>query len=284
MNKGKLLYRLLVLLLVIIMLLSGSYVAGYIFDSVRQKNEYDALAAQVSALRQEAAGKKDTAPVSKPSVTPAAPDAPADPADSAQPTEAPVSGEPSVLPEYAPFYERNADLIGWMYIDGTNIDYPVMQTPDRVDYYLKRNFEKEASDHGCLYVRETCDVWEPSDNVTVYGHHMKDGTMFYDLKKYLKKEFWEENQTVNFDTLYEHHTYTIFSVFTTTATVGQGFKYHRFENAEDEAEFNEFVATCKKLSKYDTGITPIYGDKLICLSTCEYSQDNGRLVVVAVRN
>ena len=188
------------------------------------------------------------------------------------------------MPEYVLPYQKNPDLVGWMTIDGTPINYPVMQTPDRVDYYLHRNFEKKESSHGCLYVRESCDVFAPSDNLTIYGHHMKDGSMFASLDEYRKMEFWEEYPEIQFDTLYARQTYTIFAVFKTTASVGEGFSYHRFEDAEDEAEFNEFVSTCKKLSFYDTGITPEYGDKMITLSTCEYSQDNGRLVVVAVRN
>ncbi len=85
------------------------------------------------------------------------------------------------------------------------------------------------------------------------------------------------------DTLYEMHTYKIMAVFLTTATVDQGFAYHRFENAADGAEFESFVTRCKQLSLYDTGVEAAYGDKLITLSTCEYSQSNGRLVVVAKR-
>ena len=81
----------------------------------------------------------------------------------------------------------------------------------------------------------------------------------------------------------EYHTYKIFAVFKTSANIGQGFSYHQFVDAENEKEFNDFVSKCKELSFYDTGITPVYGDKLICLSTCEYTLDNGRLVVAAVR-
>ena len=108
--------------------------------------------------------------------------------------------------------------------------------------------------------------------------------MFARLDNYLKKDFYEKYPSIRFDTLYERHTYTIFAVFTTTASVGRGFAYHLFEDAADEADFQDFVSTCKSLSLYETGITPVYGDKLITLSTCEYSQDNGRLVVVAVRD
>ena len=86
-----------------------------------------------------------------------------------------------------------------------------------------------------------------------------------------------------FDTLTQLHTYKIIAVFKTTATEGKGFSYHTFVNAADQAEYDEYVNTCKELSLYDTGETAQYGDKLITLSTCEYSQSHGRLVVVAKR-
>ena len=108
--------------------------------------------------------------------------------------------------------------------------------------------------------------------------------MFTGLDKFRKQSFWENHHTINFDTIYERHTYTVFAVFVTTATAEEGFSYHLFEDAADEAEFDHFVSACKALADYDTGITPQYGDKLICLSTCEYSQFNGRLVVAAVRD
>lgn len=268
----KFLYWLLVIILVITTLISGSFVARYLWDAWQQKNEYSALAAQVAASR---------ADISMPTEAPTSSNTPTQPVQPAEP-DAPT--EPTILPEYAALYEENSDLVGWMVIDGTPINYPVMQTPDRVDYYLYRNFKKENNSHGCLYVRESCDVFAPSDNITIYGHHMKDGSMFASLKKFRKQSFWEEYHTIDFDTLYERHSYTVFAVFTTTASIGEGFTYHMFEDAATEEEFNDFVSTCKSLALYDTGITPTYGDKMICLSTCEYSQENGRLVVMAVRN
>lgn len=270
MKISKILYWLLVTALVAIFLISGSIVARYVIDSVQQKSEYDTLASAVEQARADAL--RETKPEAAPAVS--------DPASSVPP--APT--EPVILPEYASTYEDHPDLVGWMVIDGTPINYPVVQRPDQVDYYLKRNFEGEPSEHGCLYVRESCDVFAPSDNVTIYGHHMKDGSMFAGLDNFRKQSFWEDYRTIRFDTLYERHTYTVFAVFTTTASVGEGFAYHLFEDAADEAEFDAFVATCKSLSDYDTGITPEYGDKMICLSTCEYSQLNGRLVVMAVRD
>ena len=132
-------------------------------------------------------------------------------------------------------------------------------------------------------MREQCDVYAPSDNVVIYGHYSKGGGMFYPLKNYRKKSYWQEHQTFTFDTLYERHTYQIFAVFKTSANFGEGFAFHWFNDASSQEEFDEYVATVKELAMYETGITAEYGDKLVSLCTCEYTLDNGRLVVVAKR-
>lgn len=188
-----------------------------------------------------------------------------------------------ILKEFEELYCMNSDLVGWLEIPGTGINYPVLHAPDRNEYYLHRDFDKNYSKRGCLFVQENADVFAPSDNVTIYGHRMKDGTMFARLDKYIEKSFYKENPYIYFDTLSELHTYQVMAVFLTTASVGEGFAYHNFVNAVDATEYYDFVNTCKSLSLYDTSISAEYGDKLICLSTCEYSQENGRLVVVAKR-
>lgn len=263
MKRKQIFYYIIIVLLLIIFAISAFYVGQYIMDSKKQEERYDNLAAIVENARRETQPDKETTPEGM--------------EDAEEPTE------PPILPEYQELHEMNGDMVGWLSIDDTPVNYPVMQTPNSEDYYLRRNFDRKVNVHGCLYAREECDIDTPSDNVTIYGHHMRDGSMFGSLKYFQKKSYWEEHSTLRFDTLTEHHTYQIFAVFKTTATVDEGFPYHQFVNAADEAEFNEFIATCKELSFYDTGITPLYGDKIICLSTCEYTQVNGRFVVAAVR-
>lgn len=266
MKLGRILYRLLLVLFAAGLVVSSTHLICDGMDSAVQKADYDALAAQVALSRRE--------------IRPSGADA-----STRVPMDAPPGPtEPVLLPEYEAVYARNPDTVGWLEIAGTCINYPVMQTPDHADFYLKRSFDGAYSAHGCIYVRESCDVFAPSDNVTIYGHHMNDGSMFAALDNYRRQSFWQEHPTIRFDTLYAHHTYTVFAVFTTTATPGEGFAFHLFENAADEADFDAFVAQCKERSLIDTGITPLYGDKLICLSTCEYTLSNGRLVVAALRN
>lgn len=195
------------------------------------------------------------------------------------------SKEKTVLPELAELYQQNSDLVGWIRIEDTNINYPVVQTPDNANYYLKHGFDKEYSNYGCPYVQENCDVQLPSDNVIIYGHHMKNGSMFADLEKFKSQDFWQEHKTISFSTVTDKYEYEIVSVFKTFvySDSPDSFKYYHFVNAETPEDFSAFIDKCKELSLYDTGIAAKYGDKLITLSTCEYSRANGRLVVVAKR-
>lgn len=188
-----------------------------------------------------------------------------------------------MLPEFKDLYAINPDVVGWISIPGTTVDYPVVQSKDRTDYYLYRDFYGQDASRGCIYAREQCDIFKPSDNIVMYGHMMKDGTMFADLANYTSKEYWQTHQTIQFDTLRARNTYQIICVFRTTASAGEGFPYHLFVDAEYDSDLDDFWNNCRKHAYYDTGLSPRYGDKLITLSTCEYTQVNGRLVVVAKR-
>lgn len=175
-------------------------------------------------------------------------------------------------------YKINNDIVGWLKIDNTNINYPVMQTKDRPNYYLKRNFYKKYSSLGTPYIAENCSI-ETSDNLIIYGHHIKGKRVFGELENYKSKEYYNNHKNIKFYTMQEKAEYEIIAVFKTIAYTG--FRYYEFYNAKDEREFCTFVNKCKELSFYDTEKIAEYGDKLITLSTCEYSNPNGRLVVVA---
>ena len=267
MRPKKILFIITLVILLGVFIFSATYVLDYYINSAKQKGEFDELASMVESV--QAQQPTESQPLFDP-----------DGEGQTLPTE---PTEPGMLPEYAPLFDLNPDIAGWMKIEDTRINYPVMHTPDRPDYYLYRNFKQESSAQGCLYAREVCDIASPSDNITIYGHCMNDGSMFEGLHDYLDKDFLLEHDIIQFDTLMEHHKYQIFAVFKTTASIGEGFAYHQFVNAASEEEFDSFVSVCKNLSFYETGFTPKYGDKLITLSTCEYTQVNGRLVVVAYR-
>ena len=181
--------------------------------------------------------------------------------------------------KYAELYAQNSDFIGWIRIDGTGIDYPVMQSKDDPNFYLKHNFSKESSRFGLPYMQENCGL--SSDNIIIYGHNIKSKSMFNELIEYKDKDFYTAHKYITFDTLDEQRTYAVIAVFKTVAYSDRGFPYYGFVNANTEEEFDAFVERCKALSFYDTGVTAEYGEKLITLSTCEYSQKNGRIAVVA---
>ena len=199
-------------------------------------------------------------------------------------TDTPASYEPAqeltAYDKYAAVYEQNSDFIGWISIEDTKINYPVMQTPSNKDFYLKHAFDKSYSEYGVPYMQENCKLGL-SDNCVIYGHHMQDGSMFADLCKFESEDFYKEHKTIHFDTLAGFGEYEIVCVFKTAAYAADGFKYYHFVDAADAAEFNSFLSSCQSLALYDTGVSAEYGDKLITLSTCEYSRSNGRMVIVA---
>lgn len=301
MKKGLLI--LLILVLVAAFVASAVYLVAYFTDSAKSQMEDNQRADMVNQLRQDYSQEPSTQGTEpsqttdptetqfNPYGTPGAagheneyytPDVIDEPENA---PVRPVSEDGNdLLPWYQELHDQNSDMVGWIQIENSKINYPVMQSSvENKDFYLYRDFEKKESVRGCIYAWEECDVFGPSDNITLFGHNMKDGSMFAYLGNYYDKSTWEENSLIFFDTLTESHVYKIFAVFKTSGTDGEGFAYHQVSNVANEAEFNEFVSTCKQLAFYDTGITPVYGDKLLCLSTCEYTLDNGRFVVAAVR-
>lgn len=180
-------------------------------------------------------------------------------------------------------YDINKDIVGWLKIENTSFNYPVMQSKIK-DYYLRRDFYKNYSNYGTPYIANNCDIGT-SDNIVIYGHHIRGNKMFGYLGNYRSKEFYENNKIIKFYTLQDNKTikteYEIFAVFKTVVYSNKGFKYYDYTNFNNEFEYNTFIEKCKNLSFYKTGIRPEYKEKIITLSTCEYSNRNGRLVVMA---
>lgn len=191
--------------------------------------------------------------------------------------------EKVMLPEMAAYFEKNKDIIGWITIPDTVIDYPVMYSPTNPEKYLHMSFYEENRTAGEIFVDANCCPYPRSTNLILHGHNMKDGSMFSCLEDYKKEAFYKEHKTFQYKTLYELETYEIFACFTSQQKLktDTSFKYYHFYHAENQAQFDDYVQNCLALSLYDTGIVPTYGDELIALSTCEYSQDRGRMVVVA---
>ena len=178
--------------------------------------------------------------------------------------------------------KENEEIIGWLEIEGTNINYPVLQASDN-DYYLTHNYKKEKSSTGSIFLDKDFDLINGSSNYLIYGHRSKSGLMFEDLMKYAKEDFYKEHTKVKFTTNKDDSLYEILSVFYSRVyykSEKNVFRYYYFVNANNEQEYNDFVNNAKKVSLYDTGVTANYGEQLLTLSTCEYSQEDGRFAIV----
>ena len=176
-------------------------------------------------------------------------------------------------------YEENKDIVGWLKIDNTTINYPIMQNINDPNYYLHRDFYKNYSSYGTPYMAKQCNL--NSDNIVIYGHHMKNNKMFGELEKYKSKDFYNNHKIITFTTLEKEYSYEIFAVFKTTVYTKNTFRYYENINFENKKMYDDFINICKDKSLYQTGIEIKDKEKLITLSTCEYSNKNSRLVIVA---
>lgn len=189
--------------------------------------------------------------------------------------------ENGMLSEYYELYQRNNDLVGWIRIANTVIDYPVMYRNSDNEYYLHRNFDREYQYSGLPFMDKDCDLAKPGDNLIIYSHNMKNGTMFAPILKYADKDYLSEHREIEFDTMYKREKYIIISVFRTQVGSQHEFKYYNFTDSHSEEDFENFVDAVKKLSLYNIDESAVYGDKLLTLSTCSYNRKNERFVVVA---
>jgi sortase B len=267
-TAGRVYVLLAALSFIVCLVWAGSAIIGGVQDA-----QSGARVAELQAIQARAAPAEQGAALPVPVAAKAPATAPT----------ATATPEPSVLPGLAPLYEQNPDLAGWLTIDGTVIDYPVMFRPDDEDYYLTHGFDGQTDKNGCLLIQAGCDPFTSGGNTIIHGHNMKSGKMFGDLDEYKKEAYWKEHLVIRFDTLYERGEYEIVAVFLSQVyrRNDDAFKYYEFFGAGSQAEFDEFYSNIKALALYDTGVTAQYGDSFITLSTCSYHVENGRLVVVA---
>lgn len=192
------------------------------------------------------------------------------------------AGPGECLPQYEALHQENPDLAGWVQIEGTSLDYPVMETPEDPEFYLHRAFDQSESESGTPFLGAGCSLQPRSDQLILYGHNMKNQTMFAPLLKYQEKDFWKEHPVITFDTLFQKGEYEIFSVFDVDVTLGNGhFPFYRFVDFASDQEAQAFIETCQECSFYDTGVQVDEEDSFLTLVTCSYHTENGRRVVVA---
>ena len=188
-----------------------------------------------------------------------------------------------LLNELQELKKENSDLIGWLKIEGTNINYPVLQKENDNDYYANHNFKKEVSELGSIFLDKDCGIENPTDNFLIYGHRNTGGQMFETLTNYKEESFYTEHPTFQFATLDEVSEYQIIAVFQSQVYLKSQnvFKYYFFKDAKNKEEFDEYIENVKRLSIYEIEETANYGDQLITLSTCDYHTEDGRFAVVA---
>ena len=182
--------------------------------------------------------------------------------------------------------EQNPDIVGWLEIANTNINYPVLQGTDN-SYYMTHNYKKENSKNGSIFLDANYDWNIPSNNLLIYGHNLGNGMMFQELLKYEQESFYQEHPVIRFTTAKEDAEYEIISAFKSRVyyqSEKNVFRYYYFINSKSEEEYKEFIKNAKNASLYPIEATASYGDQLITLSTCSYYVEDGRFAVVARKN
>lgn len=176
--------------------------------------------------------------------------------------------------------DANSDTIGRIRIEGTVIDYPVMHTPNEPNFYLKRGFDKNYSAYGMIYMDGGCSLGAECRNYILYGHHMKNGTMFGSLENYKDEAYFRTHPIIGFDTLGEVHDYEIAAVVKFPADIVTE-AFADMLAARTKEEYDALISYLKENSLYDTEVVPEWPEQLVTLTTCEYSQKDGRLLVAA---
>lgn len=261
--------RILDLILVFLLLValgSGGYLARYYYIAKTAQNNFEDLKALLETDDTET-------------------DVTVDSSDGEKSSSKYVNGSGEILRKYKRLYDKNRDIAGWLTIDDTTIDYPVMYTPGDNEYYLHLDFNKNWSDPGTPFIDENCRPFDDrTTNVLIYGHNMKSGIMFRELLQYEDENYCKSHKIIKFDTIYETGRYEVVGAFRAqiySAEDTEHYHYYEFFNASDKEEFDEYIDFVKQNTSYDTGITPEYGDELITLSTCASHVEDGRFVVVA---
>lgn len=265
------------------------------YREYREKAANDELARIVSQAEESAAWKTQSPNGSAASKDTAGSGASGDAADTgvskdsagagaSDPMESPaLTDAGGMLVPYASLWQQNPDLGGWLRIENTIINYPVMYTPDDPEYYLYRAFDQSDSASGCLFIGES--MTPDSSYILIHGHRMNNGTMFGELSEYADEEYAREHSVIRFDSLYEEREYKVLAAFYSKVYYQSDtdvFRYYAYTNLDSEETFNEFYSYLRDSALYLLDGAE-YGDDLLALSTCSYHTDNGRFVVIAKR-
>ncbi len=270
-KKKNLILNILLVIFVLIFLGSGFYLVKYYIDSKQNKELVHSLKEMIDETGETGGATGDG---SSPGTS-----------SGAKVPEYVTVGDKKIQRKFRNLYEKNPDFVGWLTIEGTNVDLPVMYTPDQEQKYLRKNFDGDYALAGTPFIASRSDPEKPTTNVIIYGHNMKDGSMFSDLLKYKDEEFYQAHKQIHFNTIYKDAVYEVIAAFPgQVLNVGEeGFRYYEFFEAYSAEEFDSFVNNVKSLTTYNIPATATFGNELITLSTCEDSgaSEGKRYVVVA---
>ena len=185
--------------------------------------------------------------------------------------------EPARRRDLAPLFAQNSDCIGWLCIPDTVVDYPIMHTPENPQKYLRRNFDCEYSQSGTPFLDGRCSM--ESDNLIIYGHNMRNDTMFGSLPKYMEEDYRQAHPVIEFETEAGCAEYAVFAV----VTVKKYDDWYGFINAADREEFKKQLERIRNKALYCSDAIPKYGCQFLTLSTCYNSANDGRLLIIAVK-
>jgi len=171
----------------------------------------------------------------------------------------------------------NPECVGWLHIDGTNISCPIVKASDNA-FYLNHDFQKEQNSHGAIFMDARNAEKMTDANTVIYGHNMKDGTMFHDLQKYKNELFCKENSDITVYTLEGEAHYKIFSVY-----VGRADNQLLQLDFETQQHFEAYIDSMLKQSICDMGISISSEDTFITLTTCSYENEDARMLIHAVK-
>lgn len=251
------------------MVVSSIMIAKEVYGSQKEIDDFHELSGLVTEQPVNDENEEDTMSDSESSIS-KDPDSEEDPEN-----ETPL---PIFTRNLTPLFEKNADCIGWVYIEDSAVDYPVMHTPSEPQRYLRLNFDKEYSNAGIPFLDG--DNTLDGDNLIIYGHNMRNGTMFSDITQYRNENYFTEHPIIEFETARGLKLYTVFAV----VYVKNEDSWYDFYAAADETDYKNKIDEIKRRALYDTGITPEYGQQLLTLSTCYGATKSDRIIVVGVES
>lgn len=277
-NSRKILAAVLGVVAVVCLTAAVILIICQVKDNIQTSKNTEELQASADAVRSEAPDPLLPSAPSEPSSEESAAESPPEPpASSPEPTLKPVENP------YSDSFLANSDMAAWLQIAGTEIDYPVMWTPEDEEYYLRRGFDGSSNKNGCLILDTDSSLNPLTTNLIIHGHNMKSGAMFGTLTDYEDEAYGQEHKNISLYTRECLRNYEVIAVFRSQVykKSDQVFKFYQFFQADTAEEFDDFYQNIKALSLYDTGVTAEFGDRFLTLSTCAYHVENGRFVVVA---